>query len=296
MNILIYGNCQINQLLTGLKCVLLGQANILAIDINSPNANKQLSELASKSGAGKADIIITNYDTTELKKHFDDEIIVEIPSIHFGGFHPDVVYFANKSTPDKPLFYMKNPTVSALALWGALNNLTADKCLSLYNEEVFDALGYMDYFDVASQALLKSYQQHNINSEYIEKHLSSREVFMYGPLHPKFEVTLNLCYGICEKLNLKPSMPYSNIAKMLPDPLQGEYAWGCFPPLADRLGVPGSWMVRHYNHTFPTIKHYLTNFYKFMQQADKNSIQFLERDKDKFEKFHKIDSVLARYI
>lgn len=296
MNILIYGNCQTNQLITALQYLLLGQINILGIDINNPEANNLLASLASKSGVGKADLIITNHDTIELKKYFSSDIIIEVPSIHFGGFHPDIVYFSSKKSPDKPLFYMKNPTVSALALWSCLNNLPLEKSLSLYNEEVFEALGYMDYFDVATQAILQSYQQHSINTKYIEKHLCSREVFMYGPLHPKFEVTLDLCYGICEKINLKPCMTPSNINGMIPDPLQGEYAWGCFPPLADRLGVSGSWMVRHYKHAFPTIRHYLNNFYKFMDQEDKNSIQFLGRDKDKFETFHKIDSVLSRYV
>jgi hypothetical protein len=296
MNILVYGNCQANQLITGLKYVLLEQANLLSIDINNPKANEQLASLASQSGAGAADIILTNHNTTELKKHFNHNKIIEVPSIHFGGFHPDVVYYASQSTPNKPLFFMNNPTVSALALWCCLNDIPLDKCLSLYNEEVFEGLGYMDYFDVACEAILQSYKLHDINTQFIEKHLSSRNVFMFGPLHPKFEVTLDLCYGICEKLNVKPSMSYNNINNMLPDPLQGEYAWGCFPPIAERLGVSGSWMIRHYNQAFPTIKHYLTNFYQFMQQTDKKSLQFIERDKHKFEQFHKIDSVLARHI
>ena len=296
MNILIYANCQVNQLVTGLKLALLGKANVMGIDINNPNAKDQLKKIASDLSSYKVDILLTNHGTEELTPYFSKDVIVEIPSIHFGGFHPDVVYFSASAAPTTPSFFMKNPTVSALALWGHLNKLTLDKMLSFYNEEVFEQLGYMDYFDVANHAIIKSYESHNVNTSYIEKHLTSRDVFMYGPLHPKFEVTLSLCFGICETLALQPSLSFNDINQMLPDPLQSEYAWGCFPPIANQLGVPGSWMIRHYNELFPTIKHYLTGFYQFLDKFESGSIQMFGRDKEKFETFHKIDTVLKRHI
>jgi hypothetical protein len=296
MNILVYANCQNNQLVIGLTFALFGRATVAGIDINHPDAEMHLKSMSQNKGSSAIDLVITNRNIDNIIPYFKKEMIVEIPSIHFGGFHPDVVYLSSKQAPAKPLFYLNNPTVSALALWAYINKLPLEKTLSLYSETIFEELGYMDYFDVACIAIRKNYENKKIDVSYIDRHLASRSVFMYGPLHPKFAVTLSLVYGLCEKLELKTSMPYENINNMYPDPLQNEYVWGCFPPIADKLGVPGSWFIRHNNHTFPMIKNYLVDFYKFLDQFEQGTIQFLERDKSKFEKFHNIDTVLARHI
>jgi hypothetical protein len=104
MNILVYGNCQANPLIKCLEYVLLEEANLLSIDINNPKANEQLTSLAAQSGSSAADTILANNNTTELKKHFNYNKIIEMPSIHIGGFHPNDVYYASQSTPNKPLF------------------------------------------------------------------------------------------------------------------------------------------------------------------------------------------------
>lgn len=298
MNILVYGNCQVNQLVNGLMFALVKKANVFGIDVNHPEAKEQLRAFSARTGEGKVDVVVTNHFEPVLNQYFHKDSIVEVPAIYFGGFHPDVIYFSLVSKPGIPCFYMNNPTVSAIALWCALNQVPQEKVASLYNEDVFEALGYMDYFDVACHAIRQSYQDHDIKLSYIDRHLSSRDVFMYGPFHPKFEVTLSLCFGICEKLGLTPSLQYDNINNMVEDPLANEYAWGCFPPLADRLGVPGSSMIRHFSHIFPVIQAYLPSFYKFIKQfqAEHGPVQFIDRDKGKFEQFHNIDTVLRRYV
>ena len=84
--------------------------------------------------------------------------IVEIPSIHFGVFHPDLVYFSTKAQSDTPQFFMNNPTVSAIGLWTSINKITPYKANQLHCGDVFEALGYMSYFDVACDAICISYR------------------------------------------------------------------------------------------------------------------------------------------
>lgn len=296
MNILVYANCQTNQIGMTLSLMLRGKAQIVGIDINNPLAPKQLLELASrKTGAG-IDCVVTNHCVADLLPYFSRDKIVEIPSIHFGGFHPDVVYFASKKAPSTPLFFMKNPTISALALWGHMNRLPAETTLLLYREEVFEALGYMDYFDVCSHAIVENFAQHSFNTALIERFITSRDVFMYGPFHPRLEVTQSLCDGVCDRINLAANLNSDELNHMFPDPLQHEYAWGCFPPLAARLGVPGSWMVRHYNDVFLTLTHYLQVVYAFLDGIPRDSIQFFDKDKARFEEFHKINEVLGKFV
>lgn len=292
----MYGNCQTNQLVYGLTLALNGIAQVQGIDTNSADAINKLKELI-QSGQG-VDFVVTNHNVHELIPIIDKSKIVEIPSIHFGGFHPDVVYFANQSTPDKPNFFMNNPTVSAIALWTVLNKVNIYKAQEMYNEQVFEQLGYMDYFDVSCQAIRDNYAQNDIPLSHIDRHLASRKVFMYGPLHPKFEVTLSLCFGICEKIGQQTAVDYDQIVNMVIDPLQNEYAWGCFPPLAKQLGVPGSWYIRHYGQIFPSTIAYLESFHRYISQyqSQHGVVQMIDRDKQRFDDFHKIDSVLGELL
>jgi hypothetical protein len=298
MNILIYGNCQTNQLVQGLTLALLGQAGVQGLDVNDPAVKEKLAAVASNQGKNSFDYVVTNHKVSDLIPYFNKDKIIVVPAINFGGFHPDVVYFATRSLPDTPKFFMNNPTVSAIALWTFINKVTINEAEKLYCNGVFEALGYMDYFDVACNAICTNYLEHGIDVSCIERHISSRDVFMYGPLHPKFCVTLSLCFGICDKLGLKPTLSYDNINSVIQDPLQNEYAWGCFPPIAQKLGVPGSWFIRHYGHIFASTSGYLESFNQFMSQFEQQQglVQMHNRDKEKFDQFHDIDNVLRRFL
>jgi len=98
----------------GLAFTLLDSANVIGVDINNAQANQHLDMLASGIGADKIDIVISNHVTDELTRYFALEQILEIPTLHFGGFHPDVIYFAKQVQPEQPQFYLNNPTVSAI--------------------------------------------------------------------------------------------------------------------------------------------------------------------------------------
>lgn len=294
MNILIYANCQQKSLQVVLSLLLVGRSKIWGIDTNHPQSAQQLQQVA-QSGE-RMDLVISNMGADEVRKYFPAERIVEIPSIYFGGFHPDVVYFASRNAPEKPLFFKNNPTVSALALWGLLKELPHQKIIELYREEVFEALGYMDYFDVSCGAIRESFVRHELNEDYIERFIAGREVFVHGPLHPRVEVIVSLCLALLGKLNIRPAYDYDELYRQIPDPLQMEYAWGCFPPLAKRLGVPGSWLIRHHNDLFPSLDFYLQGLGAHLHALSLDKVQFLQRDKERFDEFHKIDAVLGDFL
>lgn len=295
MNILIYANCQTNQLVYSFSFALAGVATVSAIDMNHEDHK---AKLAAFFQSNEVDYVITNTESDELKKYCSEQQIVKIPTIHFGGFHPDVVNFALESMPDNPILFMKTPTVSAIALWSAINGIEMSKASTLYNEQVFSELGYIEYFDSAADAIRNNYHSHGIDMAYIDRFLASRDVFMYGPMHPKFEVTLSMCFGVLAKLGIQPANELEHIKGAIIDPLQYEYYWGCFPPLASHLGVEASWFIRHHSHTFFNIPTYLENLYPFIQQVQQQAgkVQMINRDKKRFEQFHNIDQVLRSHI
>ena len=293
MNILVHGNCQVQQLVLGMNLALMGKANVYGVELSNPSATKELESLASRTGSSKIDLVVTNQDTIKVTQYFEPSVVYTIPIISFGGFHPDVVYFSSAEAPEKPASFMKNPTVSALALWGYSNGCSVDETISFYSESLFEELRYMEYFDLACESLFESYRMNEINSMYLERHVVSSDVFMYGPLHPRLDVVLSLCFGVLEKLNLAPENSYESIAGVVPDPLEHEYYWGCFPPIAARLGLSGSWFIRHWNNVFPTIAHYVNGFFTHMSQHQRGPVHFFERDRLRFKEYHKIDAVLG---
>jgi|GEM_PF-4974093 len=83
-------------------------------------------------------MVISNHVTDELTRYFSREHILEIPILHFGGFHSDVIYFAKQAQHEQPQFYLNNPTVSAIGLWGAVNGLPVRDTQALFlSAEVF---------------------------------------------------------------------------------------------------------------------------------------------------------------
>ena len=295
MNIVLFGNCQNQQLMVGLSLVSMGTVSVHIIDTNLPNANEQL---VNHLKMANVDAVVTNHNSHVVMKLVPNSKVLVVPTIYFGGFHPDVVYFSDVKTPSKPNFFMNNPTVSAIALWGILQKVPTEKIRSLFDQDVFEKLGYFDYFDISVEAIKKEYLNTEIPLKYIERHLASRDVFMYGPLHPKCEVILSLCFAIAEKLNLKTACTYESLVDILIDPLKQEYQWGCYPPLADRLGVNGSWFIRHYGQVFQNLESYISTLRDFIEhhQLRNGAVQMLERDKKRFDNIHLMDTVLRDYL
>ena len=294
MNILIYGNCQSKQIALSLQFLLMGRVQIEIIETWWADAQSRLD--GAKKNEKNIDLILTNKDKEQLAKYFDKNKIVEIPSISFGGFHPDVAQFSLSSSPAKPFFFENNPTVSAIALTCLINKIPKDKAISLYNEDVFYKLKYFDYFDISCDAIVKSYERVDISAIYIERFLVGREVFMHGPLHPKLNVVIGLCLGVLEKINEKPLFTIEELDGIVPDPLAKEYAWGCYPPLASRLSVNGSWLSRNRDIVYPTVDDYLTEFYSFMSRYPAEDFQIISWDKRRYDDLHNIDNVIKEYV
>jgi hypothetical protein len=250
----------------------------------------------AKDHQSNIDIVITNKDKEQLAKHFKKDKILEIPAISFGGFHPDVAQFSLKSNPVTPLFFEQNPTISAIALTCIINKIPKEKALTLYTEDIFKKLKYFDYFEISCESIKKSYQRTGIPTAYIERFLANRDIFMYGPLHPKLPVVTGLCLGILSVLNEKPAFSLEELDGMIPDPLASEYAWGCYPPLANRLGVNGSWLSRNRDNVYPTVDDYLTALYAFLTQYPVENFQIISWDKRRYDDLHEIDRIIKEYV
>jgi len=288
-NIFIYGNCQVKSLVPCFQILLAGSFQVSGIWDFHPESKKLLNNAIK----GNPDLIITNLDIEIVKNAGWDGQILKIPSIYFGGFHPDTIYF-RKDNGQTPMFFKNNASISAIALWSVKNGLSVQEALQLYQEEVFHDLGYFDYFDVCLEALAFDFERHKISTNAVYKFICSRSIFMWGPLHPKIKIMMTLASEVCASLSLKVTQNPEALGELMPDPLQQEYAWGVYPPIADRLGVPGTWSVRHHSQIFLTTESYLNAIYNEFNDNSLQDIDFSPEDKFRFSKLTHIDRVLSR--
>lgn len=258
----------------------------------APKGKVNIDEI-SDNVLASFDIVITNDATSTLSSRDAISHLVQIPTIHFGGFHPDVVYMRLKEDSSIPVFDTRNASASGLALFAFNHGFSIQKARELYTHEIYHKLKFLDYFDISCETLMQSFLTSGLKTDLLEKFLVGRDVFMHGPLHPKQPVVTSLVYALMEKEGMKPVVSMDSLNQILRDPKEYEYAWSCFPPMAKSLGIAGGWGVRLQNQFFLNIDSYLTHFYDFMENAPK-AIEMAPADKERFEHFHCIYSLLGK--
>jgi hypothetical protein len=288
--IFVYGNCQVKSLVPSLQILLAGQVTVSGIWDFHPSA----PEMLAKAVQDRPDLILLNGDEDKILDLGWSGKVKKIPSIYFGGFHPDTIYFRTDNGRT-PLFFKNNASISAIALWSFKNRLSVQEAEKLFRSEVFLNLGYFDYFQICLRAIAEDFRSHGLPVGLINQFLSRRSVFMWGPLHPKMELVMAFAGQICDSLGIDVGRCLKDISSLVNDPLQGEYAWGVYPPIASQLGIEGSWCVRHHTQLFLNTKSYLDSFYNDFASVNPDDIEFAPEDKRRFAQLHQIDSVLPRF-
>ena len=293
MHIAVVGNCQSAQLVTGLKYALDSRIEIsLARGADAFNGEnrQQLSDSLST-----ADAIITNLAIKRFDGVADLQRIVRIPDLQFGGYHPDQTYLALSSSPNAALTFYGDTPVSALGFWAFMRNLTIPETTKLFTAEIFEKLGYFNYFHECVSALHYRFQQCCLPFDTAEEALLGREVLMWFSWHPKMSFTLALVKSLLNTLGIEPAIDPMRLRGLIPDPLESEAAWGCYPPLADYLGVPGSWAIRHRQIFCPSLAKYLEALFEWLAQFKKEELTFFLSEKKIFS-LSQFDNVLSDSI
>jgi hypothetical protein len=256
------------------------------------------------AAARDADVLLTNLDSSRFDPWIDRKKIVPIPDLFFSGFHPDQTGLAFKKRPQQKLkFTLRDGKIvlgrlvisSAIGAWGLKRGITVEQTVALFRDEVFRDLGYLDAFANSAAALKENFDNLGLDFEPISRLLNSREIFMWGTEHPKMSLVLALCESTIAKLGLQPIIPAAHLNGLLVDPLEPEYAFGCYPPVADYLGVEGSWAMRIDKVVHPDLTSYMTELFWLLGRFQTDQIQILERDANIF-RLAEMGEVLEAYL
>ncbi|MBI5012625.1 MAG: hypothetical protein HZC06_07815, partial [Methylocystis sp.] len=185
----------------------------------------------------------------ELRQRLPKTMI--FPAITFAAFHPDLVYIHDSSRLHGFVAGPIGAYHSAIGLFAYRKGLSLEMANALFNENVFDALGYLDMWNDASRELLDAARDsYGVDLSAELMNWSRRGVFMYSTVHPMSFVLFDLSKKLFDKVGLKPRAVNFNYYDI--HDLARSEIFPIYPAIAKRFGAQGGYMFKLQNHHIST--------------------------------------------
>lgn len=176
--------------------------------------------------------------------------IRRLPFVNFHGFHPDTVYLFDPTRNGKLIMGATGVYHSGLALYGYMRGMSVDQTEAMFNQDVFDYLGYLGVWNSAADEFLKASAASGMDLQGDLARWARRGNFMYTPNHPKPQVM----FDVARKAMKEAGLPMRDIEvdDYLVDDLVRGFILPVYPPLAELYGFKGSTLFKkeHYRLSF----------------------------------------------
>lgn len=167
---------------------------------------------------------------------------VEFPIIVFPAYHPDLIYIALRHPTAQFFSSPIGPYNSALALLGYKCDLTAYQTRRLFQDAVYDKLGYYDLWTSSHEALLKSGRASGLRLDDAFAVWARSGCFMHSINHAKIgplnDISTMLLRKVFQQTTFDDATPF------LVDPASKDAVWPIYPEIAERFGLRGSYTFR----------------------------------------------------
>ena len=166
------------------------------------------------------------------------------PSIVFSAFHPDMVYVGQASDL-AALKLAPSPMGqyhSAIALCAHRLGLDAGRTRTLFREDVFARLGYLDHWDPAVHELVASAAATGFGLDREVARWARRGAFMHVMNHPKAFVVGDIARRLLAESGFSPEPV--EIEDYLGDELAQDVVWPIYPAIAEHFGLTGSYLFK----------------------------------------------------
>jgi hypothetical protein len=185
---------------------------------------------------------------------------IAYPIVRYGGFHPGFTNGLN--IPAGEIGYH---SMIALGAYGI--GMSAKEALDMYSAETFGAMGYLKQPEHSRRHFLEYCAGLGYD---LADHLTS--CFMHTTVHP----TIGLLSVIAVKALAKAGIA-KDVPTGLTDHLANNVCLPCLPPLADHIGVPGSWeFKRHVRYGKDRALHlgdYLEQMWRVYAEMPKEALE-----------------------
>lgn len=183
--------------------------------------------------------------------------VVLFPAVTFAAFHPDLIYLVDETRGHAATEGPVGPYHSAIAVLAYRRGLSLEEAHALFNHNVYEALGYYDVWNEAAEGFLGYAKRFGMDFSSELMNWSRRGVFMYSLVHPKPFVLFDIAKKLFEREGLE--VPPIDFAYYTIDDLSRAEIFPVYPPIAERFGVPGSYIFKLENyHLSSTVGEFIT--------------------------------------
>jgi len=167
--------------------------------------------------------------------------VMQIPTITFAAFHPDIVYAFQENRIVKS--GLNSDWNSRILMIAYLEGLGQSEAVSLFRADVFDSVGYFDSWSDSATDLAESFSRCDFDFSRWMRAVQRSGVFMYGVNHPVQFALTELAIQISEKMADRTHEQMFELHKLTKDYL-AHIVWPVYPEIANRLGLQGSYHWR----------------------------------------------------
>ncbi|MFT3975869.1 MAG: GSCFA domain-containing protein [Sphingomonas bacterium] len=184
------------------------------------------------------------------------------PRIVFAGFQPDCTYAWSRDGGggiDSPFGYH-----SAIAVEAFRRGYSVNETMALYNADVFEALGYFDYYEPSIRALEEECQYAGLPQDVFPRKWFGLP-FMLTINHPRMYVAWDLTEHLLRRAGFE--LPLIDRERNQMDSFFLGPIWPVYPEIARRLGVPGSYDFMPTTDFSPNAQHEIHDLRGFIEKS-----------------------------
>ncbi len=217
------------------------QAQVTDIEIFPLDAGKFNSQpwRANARMRGFDRLLINPAIQQQLRKAKLDRIgkHVQLPSITFRGYHPDLIYIFNRGRP------LSGPTShyhSAIAFACYLQGIGPTDAASYFNGHFFEQCGYFDVWAGERDRLFAEFEATGLNIRPYFRDWGRKNAFMYSYNHPRIQPLYDMASALLKSLGVS-----SHRSDLIPhDNLANSAIFAVYPEIGEGLGVHGRYEFR----------------------------------------------------
>lgn len=207
----------------------------------------------------------------EIESKFSAELaaapnVTRIPTLSFSAYHPDCTYAGGASG-------MLNGPMDAyhsIIILAAFNSgLSAKDAEGLFRGEVYERVGFTDYWIPQRDRLVESFSNHGYDISNEIRRWGRHEAWMHTIDHPKMPPIYDVARAIMRSMGVEDEG-----ARVLPeDNLTKGCSWAVYPEIGEAVGVPGSLRFKKFNdYRHIGLPQLIREFYTVYEQEPAGSV------------------------
>jgi Polysaccharide biosynthesis enzyme WcbI len=209
--------------------------------------------------------------------------LLQLPSIEFFGFHPDLCYLYHEGRP---------VTGGAIEAYHSMIAFCAHQkgydlayTEQLFKEDFYRDCGFHEYYDEEKAGLIRNYNEYGFDLMKYFLRWSKLGAFMHTSNHPKIHCLLDIAKLIFEEKGI-PIFDGNFIPQ---DNLISGPCFPVYPEIGSALGVPGSYLFkRSLEFRLLRLHEFLSRSFAFYDGYQRGSIKVGHKFQDSFDVVNRI--------